>query len=144
MSNILEKFYTSDKQTLVIVSFLILSAKLCLADGEYSEIEEQEILKIIPHDISQRKNLKKILDEAAFDKSPIKEDAKILKNLVGKENKDFLEFIIANLYRLAEADKEMSIEQYRDIQIVAIEFGLSKESIINKVKSIILISKTEF
>ena len=144
MSNILEKFYTSDKQTLVIVSFLILSAKLCLADGEYSEIEEQEILKIIPHDISQRKNLKKILDEAAFDKSPIKEDAKILKNLVGKENKDFLEFIIANLYRLAEADKEMSIEQYRDIQIVAIEFGLSKESIINKIKSIILISKTEF
>lgn len=144
MSNILEKFYTSDKQTLVIVSFLILSAKLCLADGEYSEIEEQEILKIIPHDISQRKNLKKILDEAAFDKSPIKEDAKILKNLVGKENKDFLEFIIANLYRLAEADKEMSIEQYRDIQIVAIEFGLSKESIINKIKSIILISKTKF
>lgn len=144
MSNILEKFYTSDRQTLVIVSFLILSAKLCLADGEYSEIEEQEILKIIPHDISQRKNLKKILDEAAFDKSPIKEDAKILKNLVGKENKDFLEFIIANLYRLAEADKEMSIEQYRDIQIVAIEFGLSKESIINKIKSIILISKTKF
>ena len=144
MSNILEKFYTSDRQTLVIVSFLILSAKLCLADGEYSEIEEQEILKIIPHDISQRKNLKKILDEAAFDKSPIKEDAKILKNLVGKENKDFFEFIIANLYRLAEADKEMSIEQYRDIQIVAIEFGLSKESIINKIKSIILISKTKF
>ena len=49
MSDIWDKYRKADKQTIVIIGVLILSAKLCKADGNFSKIEEEEILKIVPH-----------------------------------------------------------------------------------------------
>ena len=42
-----EKYRNESKQTVCIIGVLILSAKLCKADGHFSIEEEEEILKII-------------------------------------------------------------------------------------------------
>ena len=52
------------KQTICIIGVLILSAKLCKADGHFSAKEEEEILKIVPHESHQKKVLIRILEEA--------------------------------------------------------------------------------
>ena len=95
MSQLWDKYSRADKQTIVIIAVLILSAKLCIADGHFSQVEEDEILKIIPHEKYQRSLLTNILEEGAADKTPIQEDARRLKKLIGPQNKPFLEFIIA-------------------------------------------------
>lgn len=136
MTALWHKYRKADKQTLVIIGVLILSAKLCKADGEFTLIEEEEILKIIPHDQIQHKILLSILEEGGSDESPIQEDARQLKKLIGEDNKPFLEFIIAVLYRLAIVDHVMSEEEIRDIQIVALEFGIVKNPYMDQIKAI--------
>jgi len=44
-----EKYRHESKQTICIIGVLTLATKLCKADGHFSEIEEEAILKIIPH-----------------------------------------------------------------------------------------------
>lgn len=138
MSQLWDKYSRADKQTIVIIAVLILSAKLCIADGHFSQVEEDEILKIIPHEKYQRSLLIDILEEGAADKTPIQEDARRLKKLIGPQNKPFLEFIIAVLYRLAEVDHVMSEEELRDIQIVAVEFGVVRAPLMMQIRTIAL------
>ena len=128
-----DKYSKCDKQTIVIVAVLVLSAKLCKADGHFSQIEEDEILKIIPHESYQRTVLIEILEEGASDPNPIQEDARRLKKILGENNTTFFEFIIAVLYRLAEVDHIISEEEIRDINIVAIEFGITSEPLRKKI-----------
>ena len=45
-----DKYRHESKQTICIIGVLTLATKLCKADGHFSEIEEEAILKIIPHD----------------------------------------------------------------------------------------------
>ena len=119
------------------MAVLILSAKLCKADGHFSQIEEDEILKIIPHESYQRSVLLEILEEGANDANPIQEDARRLKKILGKDNTTFFEFIIAVLFRLAEVDHIISEEEIRDINIVAIEFGVTNEPFFQKISNMI-------
>ena len=125
-NNMWTKYRHESKQTLVVIGFLVLSAKLCKADGHFNEIEEEEILKIVPHDKNQKKKLKEILEEGANDPNPIEHDAVKIKELIGKDHPLFLEFIIAALYRLAYVDDIYSIEEERDIRKVADVFGIKK------------------
>jgi len=120
------KYRHESKQTLVVIGFLVLAAKLCKADGHFNEIEEEEILKIVPHDKNQKKKLMEILEEGAKDTNPIEHDATKIKELIGKDHPLFLEFIIASLYRLAYVDDIYSIEEERDIRKVASVFGIKK------------------
>ena len=120
------KYRHESKQTLVVIGFLVLSAKLCKADGHFNEIEEEEILKIVPHDKNQKKKLKEILEEGANDPNPIEHDAVKIKELIGKDHPLFLEFIIAALYRLAYVDDVYSVEEERDIRKVADAFEIKK------------------
>ena len=92
-----DKYSKCDKQTIVIVAVLVLSAKLCKADGHFSQIEEDEILKIIPHESYQRTVLIEILEEGASDPNPIQEDARRLKKILGENNTTFFEFIISTV-----------------------------------------------
>ena len=48
--------YFKDK-TICIIGVLTLAAKLCQADGHFSIVEEEEILKIIPHERDQKRIL---------------------------------------------------------------------------------------
>jgi len=136
MYDVWDKYRKADKQTIVIIGVLILSAKLCKADGNFSLVEEEEILKIVPHEKHQHKTLLEILEEGANCEKPIQEDARRLRKLVGDDNKSFLEFVVAVLYRLAIVDHVMSKEEIRDIQIVALEFGVVKYPFMDQVKTI--------
>lgn len=138
MNDLWHKYRKSDKQTIVIVGVLILSAKLCKADGEFTEIEKEEILKIVPHEKIQHSTLLEILHEGEIDQTSIQEHARRLRKLVGDTNKKFLEFVVAVLYRLAIVDHVMSEEEIRDIQIVALEFGVIKIPLSTQIKEIAL------
>ena len=121
-----DKYRHESKQTICIIGVLILSAKLCRADGHFSEKEEEEILKIIPHETQQKRILIRILEEAYNDPNPIEHDAKNLKALLEDEHPEFLEFIIAALYKLAHTDHIYSEAEDEDIRSVANIFGISK------------------
>ena len=121
-----DKYRHESKQTICIIGVLILSAKLCRADGHFSEKEEEEILKIIPHENQQKRLLIKILEEAYNDPNPIEHDAKNLKALLENEYPEFLEFIIAVLYKLAHSDNIYSQSEDDDIREVAKIFGVTK------------------
>ena len=122
----LDKYRHESKQTLCVIGVLVLSAKLCKADGHFSIHEEEEILKIIPHEPQQKRILLKILEEAAKDSSPIEQDAYRIKTLIGEEHSDFLEFILAVLVRLAKSDHVYSEEEERDIRKIAEVFNIKK------------------
>ena len=50
-----EKYRHESQQTICIIGVLILTTKLCKADGHFTTEEEIEILKIIPHEPQQKK-----------------------------------------------------------------------------------------
>ena len=80
-----EKYRRESKQTICIIGVLTLAAKLCKADGHFSIVEEEEILKIIPHERDQKRILLKILDEAAADPHSIQYHAKRIYKLIGDD-----------------------------------------------------------
>lgn len=116
--DIWEKYKKENEPTICIIGILILSAKICEADGHFSQLEKDEILKILPHDPEQETTILEILKEAVEDKNDILYHArKIKKNLINHQ--DFLEFIIAVLYRLAHSDSVYSKEEDIVIKQVA-------------------------
>ena len=121
-----DKYRNESKQTICIIGVLILSAKLCKADGHFSIDEEEEILKIIPHDPKQKRILMRILEEGANDLNPISFHAQKIKNLIGNDQPDFLEFIVAVLYRLAHSDHVYHDDEDEAIREVAKIFGITK------------------
>jgi uncharacterized tellurite resistance protein B-like protein len=126
-SVIWEKYRKESQQTICIVGVLILAAKLCKNDGHFNIQEEEEILKIIPHNSQQKKILLRILEEGGNDPYPIEYHAERIKRLLVSHN-DFLEFIIAVLYRLAHSDHVYSEEEDRDIRKVAEIFGVKQKN----------------
>ena len=121
-----EKYRNESKQTICIIGVLTLAVKLCKADGHFSEQEETEILKIIPHEAQQKNILRNIIAEANQDINPIEHDAQNLKSLLKDEHPEFLEFIIAVLYRLAHSDSVYSQSEDDDIREVARIFDIQK------------------
>ena len=75
-----DKYRHENKQTICVIGFLILAAKLCKADGHFNVKEEEEILRLVPHNVRQKKILLKILEEGGNDPKPIEHDAKKLNN----------------------------------------------------------------
>ena len=128
--DIWEKYKSESHQTLCIIGILILSAKLCKADGHFSQHEKDEILKILPHDKNQKKTIENILEEGAVDKNDISFHAKVIYKKLS-HNKEFLEFILAVLYRLGHSDHVYSEEEDVEIRKVAKEFHI-EESIFSK------------
>ena len=122
-----EKYHYETKQTICVIGVLILATKLCQADGHFSEREENEILSIIPHEPGQRNTLKKIILEASNDRNPITHHALNLKKLLKDDQPDFLEFIIAVLYRLAHSDNLYSQDEDDDIREVSKIFGIKRD-----------------
>ena len=120
-----DKYRHESKQTICIIGVLILAAKLCKADGHFTKIEEEEILKIIPHEKEQKNILIRILEEGAADTKPIEYHAERIKKYVGNQE-SFLEFIVAFLYRLAHSDHIYSEEEDEHIRTVAKVFNIQK------------------
>ena len=124
MNKFWDKYRRCSRQTICVLGILVLSAKLSIADGHFSEEEEDEILKNLPHDIKQKKALKKILEEGINDKLSIEEDARIIKNILGTLNTDLLEFIVAVLIRICRADGVFSQSEKENILIICKEFEI--------------------
>ncbi len=125
-SAIWDKYRKESQQTICIIGVLILAAKLCKNDGHFNIHEEEEILKIIPHNPQQKKMLLKIMEEGGNDPHPIEYHAVRIQKLLVDRHKDFLEFIIAVLYRLAHSDHIYSEEEDKDIKKVAEIFEVKK------------------
>ena len=121
-----EKYHYESKQTICVIGVLILATKLCKADGHFSVREETEILSTIPHEPSQRNTLKRIILEASNDPNPIAHHALNLKKLLKNDHPDFLEFIIAVLYKLAHSDNLYSQNEDDDIREVSKIFGIKR------------------
>lgn len=126
-----DKYRHENKQTICIIGVLILAAKLAKIDGEYSLIEEEEILKIIPHEPEQAIILRKILNEAAEDDKSYEYDADRIKKLLDGDHPDFLEFIIAVLYKIAHSDHIYHEEEEKMIIKISDIFGI-KEPFIDR------------
>tara|TARA_X000000950_G_scaffold265880_1_gene340713 strand:- start:33 stop:467 length:435 start_codon:yes stop_codon:yes gene_type:complete len=139
--DIWEKYKSESYQTLCIVGILVLSAKLCKADGHFSQHEKDEILKILPHEKNQKRIIENILDEGAEDKNDISFHAKVIKKKLG-DNTDFLEFILAVLFKLGHSDHIYSEEEDIEIRKVAHEFGI-KESLLSKTFKKFLFNKSK-
>ena len=130
-SVIWDKYRKESQQTICIVGVLILAAKLCKNDGHFNIHEEEEILKIIPHNPRQKKILLQIMEEGGNDPHPIEYHALRIRKLLVDRHQDFLEFIIAVLYRLAHSDHVYSEEEDKDIKKVAEIFEVKKSVLDN-------------
>jgi len=130
-SEIWDKYRKESQQTICIVGVLILAAKLCKNDGHFNIHEEEEILKIIPHNPRQKKILLQIMEEGGNDPHPIEYHALRIRKLLVDRHQDFLEFIIAVLYRLAHSDHVYSEEEDKDIKKVAEIFEVKKSVLDN-------------
>ena len=119
-----DKYRHSSPQTITVIGVLILSSKLALADGTFTDVEREEILRIVPHEIEQRSLLSKIINEAVADPHDIYFHARRLKKLLGDDREDFLEFIVAILVRIAHADHIYDEEEDKQIRKVAEIFGI--------------------
>ncbi len=131
-----DKYRKENKQTICILGVLILSAKLAKADGNFSVLEEEEILKIIPHEPEQKPVLKRILKEAAdeTEKRSIYQDAEHIKKIFDGDQPEMLEFIVAVLYRIAHSDHFYSDEEDQMIKKIAQIFEV-KEPLVNQIIS---------
>ena len=67
-----------------------------------------------------------ILEKGSKDTKPIEYHALELKRILGIRHPEFLEFVVAVLYRLAMVDHIVSIEEERDIRKVADVFNIKK------------------
>jgi len=119
------KYRKESKQTITIIGVLILATKLCKADGHFSLLEEEEILKVMHHEPRYRKTLLAILDEADKDTNTIEYHAAIISKEL-KEFSEFRKFILAFLYHLAHIDHVYSEEEDADIRKVAKIFNIEK------------------
>ena len=131
-----DKYRKENKQTICILGVLILSAKLAKVDGDFSILEEEEILRIIPHEPEQKSTLKRILKEAADETEDrsIYEDAEHIKKVFDGDQPEMLEFIVAVLYRIAHSDHYYSDEEDQMIKKIAQIFEI-KEPLINQVEN---------
>ena len=130
-SEIWDKYRKESQQTICIVGVLILAAKLCKNDGHFNIHEEEEILKIVPHNPRQKKILLQIMEEGGNDPHPIEYHALRIRKLLVDRHQDFLEFIIAVLYRLAHSDHIYSEDEDKDIKKVAEIFEVKKSVLDN-------------
>ena len=125
-SEIWDRYRKESQQTICVIGVLILAAKLCKNDGHFNIHEEEEILKIIPHNSRQKKILLQIMEEGGNDPHPIEYHASRIRKLLVDRHQDFLEFIVAVLFRLAHSDHVYSEEEDKDIKKVAEIFEVKK------------------
>jgi uncharacterized tellurite resistance protein B-like protein len=130
--DIWELHRSESDQTICMVGIIVISVKLCLADGHFSELEKDEILKVLPtHSESEKRSVLKIMELAEEDKQDVIYHAERVKKYVRNQEKDLLEFIIAVLYKLAHSDHVYDEREDDLIRNVADVFEL-KESLFNK------------
>ena len=100
----LNKYQRSEDTALCMAGIVLLCVDLCKSDGDFSQRQHDDILDILTKTPSERKFISEIISEASNDTRHYKDHAIELYDLL-HEHKDFLELIMASLYRLAMVDK---------------------------------------
>lgn len=121
-----EKHRHRSNQSICIIGILILGTKLCQSDGHFSNLEREELINIFPHDDKDREKMISVINDAEKDTNPIEYHAERIKKYINDDNKIFLEFIIAVLYKLAHVDHVYSKEEDDEIRKVARIFEVQK------------------
>tara|TARA_A100001015_G_scaffold319028_1_gene440678 strand:- start:1442 stop:1900 length:459 start_codon:yes stop_codon:yes gene_type:complete len=124
--DIWDKHRHRTNQSICIIGILILGTKLCQADGDFTQVEREELLKIFPHDEKEKEKMDTVIKDAENDNNSIEYHAQRIKKYITNDNYVFLEFIIAVLYKLAHVDHVYSKEEDEDIRKVAKIFGIKK------------------
>ena len=110
MNNIWDKYKHSDEQTICMVGIISLCVCLCKVDGDFSDDEMSEILRIIPHTENEREYILELIDKINKDDLDYNHHANNIKKYLNHEPK-FFDFIIATLYKLAWADHVLDGEE---------------------------------
>lgn len=134
--DILEEFRGESDRTICIVGTIILSTKLCMADGHFSDYEKDEILKTFPtKDVLTQNTILEIIDKASKDKNNTKYHAERIKKFVDSKHNNFLEFIVATLIKFAKADHHFDEKEKKMIEDVINIFKINeKKNFFQKMK----------
>ena len=143
--DILEEFRGESDRTICIVGTIILSTKLCMVDGNFSNYEKDEILKTFPTNNERLKEtVLEVIDKASKDKNDITYHAERIKKFVDPKHKNFLEFIVATLIKFAKADHHFDAKEKEIINNVIDVFEIDKkENFFQKIKNKLGIRKNE-
>lgn len=125
--NLWELYRGESNATICMVGIIILAVKLCEADGHFSDIEKDEIFKVLPcHSSSEERSIFKVLDLASKDKNTIEYHAERVKKYIRGNDINQLEFVIAVLYKLAHSDHIYDEREDVVIRKVADIFQINK------------------
>ena len=142
--DILEEYRGESDRTICIVGTIILSTKICMVDGKFSDYEKDEILKTFPTENELLKQtVLDIIDKASKDKNSVKYHAERIKKFVDPKHKNFLDFIVATLIKFAKADHHFDDKEKQLINDVVTVFkkGEDQRSLFQKIINKIGIKK---
>tara|TARA_Y100000590_G_scaffold339934_1_gene387614 strand:+ start:2857 stop:3237 length:381 start_codon:yes stop_codon:yes gene_type:complete len=110
-----DRYKTAEESTICMVGVIALCVSLCKIDGKFSDDEMLEILRLIPHTEEERDFVLDLINE--IDENNLEYDfhAKNIKKYLSNQ-KDFLDFILATMYKLAWADHVMDDGELNMIQ----------------------------
>ena len=103
MSDVWDKYKTADQPIICMVGVIALCVSLSKIDGDFSDDELLEILKLVPHKEEESDYILNLINEIDEGNLDFTFHAQNLKKYLG-DQKNFLEFIIATLYKLALTD----------------------------------------
>ena len=133
--DILEEYRGESDRTICIVGTIILSTKICMVDGKFSDYEKDEILKTFQtKNENEKKTILDIIDKASKDKNTAKYHAERIKKFVDPEHANFLDFIAATLIKFAKADHHFDEEEKKIInEVIDVFDGHKKLSLFEKI-----------
>jgi len=112
--SIWDKYKTSEESIICMVGIVALCVSLSKVDGDFSDEERIEILKLIPHTEDERPYVLNLIQEIDKDNLDYIFHAENLKKYLS--SMIFYDFIIATMYKLAWADHHMDKDELDMIQ----------------------------
>ena len=101
--NIWDKYKTSEESIICMVGVIALCVSLSKADGDFTDEEHIEILKIVPHTEDERPYVLDLINQIDENNLDFEFHAKNIKKYLSPQS-NFLQFILATMYKLALAD----------------------------------------
>tara|TARA_B100001057_G_scaffold366846_1_gene370213 strand:+ start:290 stop:670 length:381 start_codon:yes stop_codon:yes gene_type:complete len=115
MSNIWDKYKSSEEPVICMVGVIALCVSLCKSDGNFTDDEYDEILKIIPHTENEREYIVSIIQEIDQNNLDAEFHAENIKKYLPQQPR-FLDFILATMYKLALVDHVLDKQEVQVIQ----------------------------
>ena len=102
--NFLGRYRRSEESVICMAGIIMLCVDLCKSDDDFSKEQHSDILDIMAKSDFERKFVADLIIQAEQDVHSHKEHATQLYDIL-HDQKDFLEMILATLYKLSMVDK---------------------------------------